>query len=131
MRFFRSPLFVFVFLVALALPQAMAFVSQFTQGFLPFVSNPQRVTLSWDMFSNPVDRCVVKWSSPLQIGPHLISSLRDVELPLEWDIILDDARVYRSMSQELCKAFAIAPTQAQVHCFLNNGTETQDAFQCR
>ena len=127
---FRSPIYVFVFLVVLALPQAIAFAWQFNLGFRPFLTEPTRVALSWDMFSNHVDRCVVKWTSPLQIGPHRISSLRDVELPFEWDIILDQASVYHDMGAALCRSFAQGEAEVQYRCFLNNGTETQDAIKC-
>jgi hypothetical protein len=130
MAVMRSPLYVLAFLLILGVPQLAAFAMQFNLGFRPFMSEPTRVPLSWDMFSNRVDRCVVKWSSPLQMGAHTISSLRDVELPLEWDIIFDEAGMYRAASESLCRAFATGPNETQLHCYFNNGTETQDAFKC-
>jgi hypothetical protein len=131
MRIFRSASFVFTFVSLLLISQLAAFSYQFVSGFRPFFTDANRVPLSWDMFSNRLDRCVVKWSPSIQIGPHTLSSLRDVELPFEWDIIFDRIEDYRAASLGLCRQFGTISTRVQLHCFSSEGKETRDEFSCR
>lgn len=126
----QSPVFVMAFLLVLILPQAVAFVWQWHDGFRPFVRDPQRVSLSWDMFSNRVERCTLKWDYPIQIGQNRLSSLRDVELPFEWDVILDYAYDYHGLARSLCPFSTTAGNSAHFRCYFPDGQVRNDELSC-
>jgi len=126
----QRPIYVLSFLLVLVVPQVLGLGKQFDLGFKPFITDPKRVPLSWDMFSNPVDRCTVTWTSPLQLGDHRISSLREVELPLEWDIVLDKIEQYRMMARALCPYSTEHPNSVQLQCYSSGGAETKNEFTC-
>jgi hypothetical protein len=130
MRIERTPIYVAIFLLTLSAPQLVATASQFYFGFRPFAHDPVRVPLSWDMFATRVERCTLSWGLPLKFSSQSIYSLRDIELPLEWDIIFDHVDDYRAVKKGICQSFAMSPTQAQMHCFLPDGTETEEASDC-
>lgn len=126
----QRPIYVLCFLFIVFVPQVLSLAEQFRLGFRPFVQDPVRVPLSWDMFSNRVDRCIVSWTSPLHLGDANISSLRDVELPLEWDIVLDTVEQYEELAKGLCPYSNSHPTSALLHCFSAEGLETQNEYLC-
>lgn len=130
MRFTRAPWYKFAFVLFLAVPQLIAFYSQFASGFRPFVQEPTRVPLSWDMFANRMERCRVEWTPTIYVGPRALSALRDVQLSLEWDIIFDHREDYRGAASWFCQNYAVSPTRVQLHCFLPQGEDLDDGFSC-
>src|SRR5665213_2805395 len=113
MRFERSPIYILIFLIFLSAPQLAAMGVQFYSGYRPFAGDPVRVPLSWDMFATRVERCTLSWNAPLNFNSQSIYSLRDIELPLEWDIIFDHVENYKVVKERICQSFSMAPTQAQ------------------
>ncbi len=129
--FSRSPTCVALFVSLLVIVQLVAVVMQFRQGFFPFRGDAVRVPFSWDMFANRLERCSTHWNPPIRINEHVLGSLRDVELPFEWDLILDWVNYYRLMMQELCGNFGTGPTRAKLHCYLHTGTTIYYEFKCK
>ena len=130
----QGPRSIALFILMLAVVQAAAFERQFILGFVPFVHEPTRVPFSWDMFANRVERCTLEWAPPLQLGDHQLARLRDVEVPFEWDVTFDRAADYRMTGDWLCHmgGFQKGPgsTQVKMKCFIQNGTEFHDQFNC-
>jgi len=129
-RLRQRPVYVLFFLIALTVPQVQGLVRQFKEGFRPFLQDPIRVPFSWDMFSNRVDRCIVTWDKPLLIDGHRLNSLRDVELPVEWDIILDYVPHYQRMAHDLCHYYSAEPNVARLQCFTARGEEITGEAAC-
>jgi hypothetical protein len=126
-----SPPFIALFIFALAAVQLAAFEMQFSsRGFIPFAHEPGRVPLSWDMFANRVERCTLEWTPAITVGTHTLQTLRDVELPLEWDVTFDHAIDYRQAGAWLCERGSQKKTEGHLNCFLETGTEFHDDFVC-
>jgi hypothetical protein len=128
-RLDRSPVYVVIFLSLLSAPQLSALVTQFTQGFRPFVSDPARVTLSWDMFSNRVERCVMEFERKMDSGTAIYLPMRGLGTRLEWDVIFDRHDDYRNAGMVLCRQ-GPGTTQVRLHCYLPDGTQTHEEFAC-
>jgi len=126
----RHPLYVAIFILLIGVPQFHALLQQFHFGFRPFVQNPTRVSYSWDMFSNKVDRCLVNFAVPLSVGPLNFSSLRDIGLAFEWDIIFDRVEDYTAVTRALCQASSHQTNSAKLHCFTSQGQELEDEIPC-
>jgi hypothetical protein len=119
------------FLAILIIPQLAALGLQFALGFRPFRQDPVRVALSWDMFSNRVERCVLSWNPPLNTPGAPLTSLHEAGLSLEWDLILDRMGSYAMLGHGLCRQWGSPLTQVQMQCFLPAGTEAHYAMPCR
>lgn len=94
--------------------QAVATGKQFVLGFRPFVSTPQRVPLSWDMFAIDITRCSIAWTPPLNIDGRTVRSLHDLSAPFEWDVVYNTREQYRSVAKYACISGAPGP-DAQKH----------------
>jgi len=130
-NFDRSPLFVFIFILFLSAPQLYAFALQFAEGFVPFKHEPNRVHLSWDMFSTKITRCTLNWSPPITLGTENLSSLRDASLPLEWDLTFDHPQDYKYIAEMGCRLGGTPSTKVQMRCFLQDGKISNDEFLCK
>jgi hypothetical protein len=128
--FWRSPECVLAFIVCVSIPQFVALTAQFERGFRPFLSEPSRVPFSWDMFSNRVERCAVRWEPPGQWHGKELSALSDLIAPLEWDPVFDHADTYRRVAEEGCREKTRVPGRAVVTCFFPDGTWSEDEYRC-
>jgi hypothetical protein len=126
----HSPLFIFLFILFLAVPQLYAFAMQFAEGFVPFKNEPARVHLSWDMFSTKIERCTLTWSPPVTLGAEKLSSLRDASLPLEWDLTFDHPADYKYIADMGCHLGGTPSTKVKLKCFLQQGKIFNDEFLC-
>jgi len=129
-QFYNSPLFVFLFILLLVVPQLYAFALQFAEGFVPFKHEPERVHLSWDMFSTKIERCTLNWYPAITLGTERLSSLRDASLPLEWDLTFDAPLGYRYVADLGCHAGGTPSTKVNIKCFLQGGKIFNDEFLC-
>ncbi len=130
--FFRSPQYVFGFLLLLVVPQLIAITSEFREGFRPFKHEPVRVPFSWDMFSNRVERCALEWSPPLKGPEGALASLKQFGTTLEWDVIYDHVDNYRAMGLWLCgMGGPNNGSHVRLKCFLPQGTRIEDDIACR
>ena len=122
----------FVFILILFVPQLPAFSLQFTRGFVPFVHEPGRVPLSWDMFSTPVERCRLEWQPPLSIPGRRLGSFAELGTRLEWDVIYDHVSDYRQTGRLFCLLGAgeRVPRRMALDCFLPSGIEIRDENTC-
>jgi hypothetical protein len=127
----QKPIYVLCFLFILAVPQVLGLAGQFQYGFRPFFQDPIRIPFSWDMFSNRVDRCIVTWTHPLRIQNMTFSSLREVNLPLEWDVVLDRIEDYQYLASALCPFATTFPAYAQLDCFAAEGNEVIREVPCQ
>jgi hypothetical protein len=125
----ESPRRVALFLLLLALPQAAALGVQFARGFRPWRREPVRVPLSWDMFAVRIERCAVAWNPPITVNGKLLPSLARSAGPIEWDYVNDSAEQYRRTAAWGC-GFKSGPTRVSMRCFLPEGRELEDEFDC-
>ena len=124
-----SPRRVAAFLLLLVLPQAAGFAWQFKRGFRPLDREPVRVPLSWDMFAVRIERCTVDWKPPVRPGGRTLARLADLGAPLEWDYVDDSVDAYRQAALWGCRS-AQGPTAASLRCFVPEGREIDDGFDC-
>jgi hypothetical protein len=117
-------------LALLAVVQISALSWQFVDGFGLFLNEPRRVPFSWDMFSNPVERCTLNWLPALHVENQTLAKLRDLTLPIEWDVVYDSIDDYKAIGAYMCAHHAAAPTRVNFHCYLHNGSELRDEFSC-
>jgi hypothetical protein len=125
----ESPRRTALFLLLLALPQAAALGVQFARGFRPWRREPVRVPLSWDMFAVRIERCTVDWSPPVAVSGRPLPSLSRAAGPVEWDYVNDSQAQYRATALWGCRA-KTGPTKVSLRCFLPEGRETKDEFDC-
>ncbi len=118
------------FLFGLVLVQLIAFLLQFKAGFRPFTQNPVRVPFSWDMFSIPVERCVVEWDPPLNDGKRVIRRFHDLGLPFEWEPVYNTAEDYRNAGFQFCKLWGTKTTRIREKCFFRDGTVRENESNC-
>jgi hypothetical protein len=126
----RSPTYVAAFLSLLGLAQAGALVAQVVRGYRPFIHAPDRVVLSWDMFSTAISRCDVRWDPPLDVGGRPVARLHDTGLPIEWDPVYDHVADYQATAAIGCTR-AARGTTVTLLCFTSDGETVHDAFHCR
>jgi hypothetical protein len=129
-RFDRSPRFALIFVLALFLPQLAALGEQFVRGFRPFRHDPIRVSYSWDMFTNHVERCVEDWSPAVESPAGKVSSLKQLGTKLEWDVVYDRVVDYEAVARWICVLGNFQP-HVRLRCFLPNGSEMKHEFDCR
>ena len=128
----RSPRCVASFVLFLVLAQLYAFGLQFARGFRPFVHEPGRVPLSWDMFANKLERCVLSWTPAIPTPAGTISSLKELGTGVEWDIVYDRASDYEMIEKWVCSSVYLnGGIKISRHCFFPNGTETRHENNCR
>jgi hypothetical protein len=121
------PALVATFLAPLVVVQAWGQVEQVREGFRPFGAPPHRVAFSWDMFAVKVERCVVSFDPPIDVGGRVVSSYAALRPPVEWDVVWDVADDYEAAARDLaCPRGA----HAEVRCFVANGTEVTRRVAC-
>lgn len=125
----RTPLFIISFVAILAISQLVALGGQFYQGFRPFGEQPKRVTLSWDMFANRVERCDLRWTPAFRTPGGPFSSIRDLGTALEWDVAYDHVSDYRLAARLICRLSG-GGVHFHLNCFLPEGKPLQDDFNC-
>jgi hypothetical protein len=129
----RSQL-IFLFLIFLVVPQAIQFTRQFSKGFIPFKKDPQPTYLSWDMFANPVERCLLEWNAPLNFPHHSgVTSTLALTPKLEWGITYNHVSDYQWVQHWLCevgKHQGVLNLKSHLDCFLPQGTEFNDELDC-
>ncbi len=118
------------FLVGLVLVQVIAFAFQFKSGFRPFLQEPIRVPFSWDMFSIPVERCVIEWDPPLSGGKRVIRRFHDLGLPFEWEPVYNKTEDYHSAGFQFCSLWGTKQTRMKEKCFLRDGTVRENESNC-
>ena len=123
----RKPLFVALFLIAVACLQARALLEQFRLGFVPFRSPPVRVAFSWDMFAIPIARCDIEWDPPVPVGRGY-RHLRDIGSGLEWDPVYNAPANYLAAAQAGCR-LRKAATRARLTCVTPQGV-FEHGFEC-
>jgi hypothetical protein len=116
-----------LFLVNVAMLQAVAFVGQFASGFVPFVHPPSRVPFSWDMFAVEIERCDIEWTPALPIGDG-VSTLSGTAIGIEWFPVFDRVDAYRRFATHYCQA-AQEPTNVRLHCVTPEGP-VEEQFSC-
>jgi len=123
---------VFAFILVLFVPQLIAFFLQFKEGFVPFVHEPRRIALSWDMFSTPVERCRLAWEPPVSLPGKALGSFVEMGTRLEWDPMFDHVDEYRQTGQVFCLLGGgkIAKSRIVLDCFLPSGVESRDDIPC-
>jgi hypothetical protein len=132
----RSLYAVYAFAVCAALvgAQAHAFGSQWQLGFRPFGTAPQRVPLSWDMFSVEIERCGVDWQPPLRWDDKIIHRLSDLGAPVEWDLVFNRREDYRAAAAYACGQRALPDVAGrrrfELHCFAPRRDETREELAC-
>jgi hypothetical protein len=126
----RNPLYVAGFLLFLIVPQGHALAQQFRLGYRPFGQAPQRVTLSWDMFSTAISRCDVRWDPPLNAEGRPLARLHDSGTALEWDPVYDRVEDYMHAAEYGC-VYGRPHTTATLQCFTFEGEAVKNVFRCR
>jgi hypothetical protein len=126
----RRPAVVALLVALLAGAQLAALGAQWRAGFRPFVHEPGRVPLSWDMFAVRIERCDVAWapSLPVDDGPP-IARMSERARPLEWFAVYDTRESYRAVGLQGC-SLARPGTRVTLSCHLPDGTSAREAFDC-
>jgi hypothetical protein len=115
-------------LLLLAITQLVAFSWQFVQGFRPGLNTPQRISLSWDMFTTNIERCAVSWKPYLSLKQRQWHSLSQFSPQLEWEIIFDRITDYLHWTHNLCPS---SPhTTVYLQCFRPPRTTLWLSFPC-
>jgi hypothetical protein len=126
----RRPLQVFAFLLLLTIPQAVALVQQFREGYRPFTAAAHRVPFSWDMFAVRIERCDVAWAPPLPLADGPLSRLHESAKSLEWDFTLDSQTDYHNLAGWTCSAFR-GTVRARISCYTPEGKVVPSVVACR
>jgi hypothetical protein len=123
----RQPLFVLLFLAAIALVQVRAMFGQFQNGFVPFRTMPVRVPFSWNMFAIQIARCDVEWTPALPVRGG-VRHLRELGAALEWEPIYNVPEGYFAAARAGC-TLRNTPMAVRVSCITAEGRFERD-FQC-
>ena len=108
--------------------QGRAVLGQFQRGFRPFGHPPTRVAWSWDMFSIPIERCVMSFDPPVSTPERRLASFRsEVRAPFEWDFADNSVAGYKDFAKVLCENKLIK--HAQLSCSTPRGPK-QDRVDC-
>ena len=114
--------------LVLAFVQARAIVGQFQEGFRPFGHPPTRVAWSWDMFSVPIERCVMRFDPPIEFSGRRMGSFRSaVRVPFEFDIAMNRVDDYKAVALSLCENKSTS--HVQLSCSTPRGPR-QDRVDC-
>lgn len=122
--------YVIVLLGGLAAPQIWAQVDQVRSGYRPLRTSPARVSYSWDMFSTPVERCVVRWDPPLRVAGETVSEMNDRSPPIEFGTVYDAREDYRGFALDACATFGSPGTTITMRCALPSGTVEETREVC-
>ncbi len=123
-------LYVAFLLAALALLQLGAELLQVRSGFRPFSHAPARVPYSWDMFAIRMERCVVTWDPPLDVGGEHVSRWHDRLPALEFDSVFNDSDSYAAAAERGCSYRTARRTVATLVCFGSDGGVHETSFDC-
>jgi len=124
------PWVIAAFLALLVSVQLGAVGQQFTLGYRPFVHAPARVPLSWDMFAQPIERCELRWTPPLQIYGREVHAMPELGPRFEWDAVLDYSEDYEQLGLQACAEFGAPNTSVELTCFLPEGRTLHREVPC-
>ncbi len=124
------PWLIALFLSILVAAQLGAVAGQVDLGYRPFVHPPGRVPLSWDMFAQPIERCEVRWTPPLQVHGREVSAMPELGPGIEWDAVLDSSSDYEELGLDACVEFGRPDAHVVLTCFLPEGRTTHREIPC-
>ncbi len=123
-----SPAYVAVFVLFLAVVQLRGVVLQFRDGYRPFLHEPAREAFAWDMFATRIERCDLRWASPVPGPKGDVTSLAHMTPRLEWALVFDEAKDYAAYGKWACRT--MVGNKVLLHCFFPDGTESRSEVPC-